>query len=111
MTGGTRGVALTCHRFYGISSSIPIARDVNHVFKFKVGDRVKKRWKWSKDYPKRFSGDSSLKEGIIHCILSDGEICVTSDGTYTGSHEIPGGTHTHWHFGATELDLLEEVKS
>ena len=77
-----------------------VARDKDYLFKFHVGDKVKKRWIWAKGIYNRYYREhlnlSKLKEGgIIEGIDEDGTICIFSK-----------CRQSHWHFGASELDLL-----
>ena len=76
-------------------SCISIKRDINNLFKFNVGDKVMKRWKWSKEQLGRFEDlDLNLK-GTISKIYPSGEICINFD--LIGNH----------HVGASELDFVE----
>ena len=100
---------MTCpsFRFNSVTNPLEIvkeaiARDKNHLFKFNVGDRVIKRWVWARGIYNRFHKDrmdmGGLSNGaIIECIEEDGTICA-----------LTKNRMSHWHFGASELDLISQ---
>mgnify|MGYP001564317300 CR=1 FL=1 len=75
-----------------------VKRDINCIFKFKVGDHVMKRWNWQKNQIQFFRfyfGLDRKKQGVISKIYPEtGEICIQI--TEVG----------HLHFGASELDFV-----
>ena len=93
-----------CKCYRNISSDdndICIARDINHLFKFHIGEKVRKTWKWSKESYGRYSATDLASTcpigtiGTIKNILPDGTLCVSwSSDRY------------QWHFGASEMDLV-----
>ena len=78
-------------------------RDVNVLFKFKVGDRVKKAWRWRKDrYSRDGNDDNDIpigSVGTITDICTDGKIYIDFR---------PKLQRHHWYLGASELDFVAE---
>ena len=80
------------------SMCVSIKRDINHVFKFNVGDRVEKKWRWNKLNQSRCGHIISFgTKGLIKQVNPEtGEVCV----------EFAPGDRSH--LGAIELDVLAE---
>ena len=74
-------------------------RDTNYLFKFKVGDRVKKAWKWTREQYGRYTGGPEHvpigSVGTIVSIDEDGTIIVDFTPLY----------FRRWSVGASELDF------
>ena len=72
-------------------------RDINNLFKFNVGDKVIKRWRWSKERRDRFGPQNTLPMGSIGTIKE-----IRPDGTIVVSFY---GRGPAWSLGASELDF------
>ena len=92
-----------------IEKDIAIERDKNHLFKFHVGDVVRKAWRWlprnNEDDEPRFCRGGGSQEtfpigttGIISVIFKNGMIILQIHSQ---------GILSRWHVGASELDLIK----
>ena len=82
-----------------------IKRDKSHVFKFKVGDRVKKAWRWA---PYHNEDDDSEEFGYCRCGGDPEDVPIGTIGTVI--EILMDGTvdvefrDAIWTMGASELD-------
>ena len=74
-------------------------RDRNCLFKFKVGDRVVKRWKWAKTKYERCSDRISIPIGAIGIVKQ-----IDEDGTIQVNFATLESWYSEWWIGASELD-------
>ena len=77
--------------------SIEERRDINNLFKFKVGDVVKKAWRWSRHQRDRFGPQGHIPMGSIGTIKE-----IRENGTIVVSFH---GRGMAWSLGASELDF------
>ena len=89
----------TCSHQFSADSDEAAQRDINHIFKFKVGDKVKKSWRWNKHKVSRFSYVAIGVIGTVNEVFPEsGVICMTFS---------VGVMHMTVHVGASELEVLE----
>ena len=101
-----------CSRAYLVSISIvneSFKRDINYLFKFRIGDKVKKAWRWNKLTYSRYQV-SDVQDlcpigtvGTVRKILSNGTLCIEWK---TEKHP-----RLQWHFGASEFDVIESPET
>ena len=83
-------------------------RDENHLFKFKVGDRVRKAWRWSKHLYSRYDTPVLKTYCPIGTIVTIKRI--SPNGTLCVEWSRKQGNPFNWHLGASEMESLTETE-